>query len=168
VDKVRAGDFDAVILSRAGPERLGLVVDPLHAFELNPLRWPGAPGQAIIAVEARADDAEALHRASALRDAPTRERASAERSLLAVYGGGCHAPFGAYCEAGSGGGMMVVAAPVGDGFLIERFTGGDLEEARASAEAWIRSGRARRESAPSLRRGVAGEEWLCRPARPWR
>jgi len=168
VDKVRAGDCDAVVLSRAGLERLGLAVDPLHAFELNPLHWPGAPGQAIIAVEARADDAEALRRASALNDALTVECAAAERSLLAVYGGGCHAPFGAYCEMDAGGGMMVVAAPGGDGFLIERFMGGDLEEARAAAEAWIRSGRAQRESAPSSRLGNPSQVWLCRRARPWR
>ena len=159
VDKVRAGDFDAVILSRAGLERLGLAADPLHAYELNPMRWPGAPGQAIIAVEARANDADALRRASALNDPPTVERAAAERSLLAIYGGGCHAAFGAYCEIGPDSAMMVVAAPGGDGFLIERFMGGDLEEVRSAAETWIRSGRAQR--------GKSGGEWLCRPARPW-
>jgi hydroxymethylbilane synthase len=160
VDKVRSGDFDAVVLSRAGLERLGLAVEPLHAYELNPLRWPGAHGQAIIAVETRADDAEALRRAAALHHPPTAARAAAERSLLAIYGGGCHAPFGAYCEAGTGRGMMVVAAPGDDGFQIERFTGSDLEQARKDAEAWIRSGRSRR--------GTGDEGWLLRPARPWR
>jgi porphobilinogen deaminase len=123
VDKVRSGSYDAVVLSRAGLERLGLRADPLHAYELNPLRWPGAPGQAIIAVEARANDTEALRRASGLNDPSTAARAAAERSLLAIYGGGCHAPFGAYCKAGPASGMMVVAAPGSGGFEIERFTG---------------------------------------------
>jgi hydroxymethylbilane synthase len=159
VDKVRSGEFDAIVLSRAGLERLALSVDPLRAYELNPLRWPGAAGQAIIAVEARANDAEALVRVSALNDAPTAARAAAERTLLAIYGGGCHAPFGAYCEIVQGNGMMVVAAPGGDGFQIERFPGCDLEQARAAAEAWIRSGRSSR--------GKGGDEWLVRPARPW-
>jgi hydroxymethylbilane synthase len=160
VDRVRSGYFDAIILSRAGLERLGLMTDPLFAWELNPLRWPGAPGQAIIAVEVRANDTEALRRAAALNDPSTAARAAAERSLLAIYGGGCHSPFGAYCETGPRGGMMVAAAPGSDGFLIERFAGSDLEQATAAAEAWILSGRPRR--------GKGGDEWVCRPARPCR
>jgi hydroxymethylbilane synthase len=160
VDKVRQGDFDATLLSRAGLARLGLRVDPLLSFELNPRSWPGAPGQAIIAVEARADDAEALGRVSSLHDPATAVRANAERRLLAVFGGGCHSPFGAYSEVGPATALMVVAAPGREGgFQIERFEGADLESAGAEAEAWIRSG-----SAP---RKKGQEEWLCRAARSW-
>jgi len=160
VEKVRRGEFDATLLSRAGLERLGLRADPLRAFELNPRSWPGAPGQAVIAVETRKDDAEAIRRVAGLNDPSTEHRAGAERSLLAAFGGGCHAPFGAYCEVGPGAALIVVAAPGRDGgFLVERFDGADLESSRAEAEAWIRSGRMPRERST--------EEWLCRPARPW-
>ena len=39
--------------------RLGYSVAPLLAFDTNPARWPGAPGQRVIAVEAREDHATA-------------------------------------------------------------------------------------------------------------
>ncbi len=160
VDKVRRGELDAALLSRAGLERLGLRVGPLLSFELNPRSWPGAPGQAVIAVEARRDDAEALRRASRLHDPTTAMRADAERLLLAVFGGGCHAPFGAYSEVGPAGALIVVAAPGREGgFLIERFEAADLASVVAEAEAWVRSGPTPREK--------RWEEWLCRAARPW-
>ena len=160
VDKVRSGDFDAILLSRAGLERLRLVVDPLLACQLNPRAWPGAPGQGVIAVEVRQDDEEAIRRASGLNDPATVITVLAERSLLVAFGGGCHAPFGAYCEVGREASLAVVAAPgLGGGFIVERFSERDLENARTAAEAWVRSARA-----PL---GTREEEWLCRPARSW-
>jgi hydroxymethylbilane synthase len=53
IERCRQGEFGAVILARAGVERLGLKLDGLLAFELNPLFWPPAPGQGVVAVEAR-------------------------------------------------------------------------------------------------------------------
>ena len=160
VDKVRGGDFDAILLSRAGLERLTLEVYPLIAYQLNPRRWPGAPGQGVIAVEVREDDSEVTRQVSAMNDPATALGVHAERSLLAAFGGGCHSPFGAYSEVGREGNLVVVAAPgSGGGFLVEHFIGANLEDARGAAEAWVRSSRA-----PL---GTKEEEWLCRPAPPW-
>lgn len=161
IDKAIRGEHDAIILSRAGLERLALGVGPLVAFEFNPRRWPGAPGQAVIAVEIRVDDAEARARLVDLDDAGTRVRVEAERSLLVAFGGGCHAPFGAYCELGPQGCVLHVAAPgVDDQIRVARFEAIELESARREAEVWVRSGRPER---PLPEEG----EWLCRPARSW-
>ncbi|MDP2907698.1 MAG: hydroxymethylbilane synthase [Nanoarchaeota archaeon] len=161
VDKVRRGDFDAVIISRAGMERLAFDVKPLLPFDLNPCRWPGAPGQAIIAIEVRVDDGKAFGRAAVMDDKDTHTRAQAERSLLAAFGGGCHAPFGAYSKVEEGRTWMFVSAPTADdGFKVVRFQGPDLEGARSGAEQWVRSGR-------KYTGDIKEEEWLCRPARPW-
>jgi hydroxymethylbilane synthase len=161
VDKLRLGDHDAIVLARAGLSRLGLDTAPLAAFDLNPHRWICAPGQGAIAVEAREDDDEVLERLKVLDHALTRQCVQAERELLLVFGGGCHAPFGAYASLEDGVFCAFVAAPGRDGvFRMEGFQAGRLDDARALAERWIRAG------CPLAASGEE-EEWLVRPARPW-
>lgn len=160
IEKVIRGEFDAIILSRAGLERLGLDVAPLVAFELNPRVWTCAPGQATIAVEIRAQDRDVSDRLEELRDRVTWERVQAERSLLAAYGGGCHVPFGAFADQGDSGFELFVAAPAKDRFVVECFQADNLEEARRSAETWIRGDR-------SIISDSGVDEWLSRPARSW-
>jgi len=153
VEKCIRGDCDAVILARAGLARLSLEVDPLLAFDLNPRLWICAPGQGVIAVEAREDDREVQARLSGLEHASTRAIITAERRLHVVFGGGCHAPFGAYMEREDS--KIYVAAPSNAGHMgVKEFSKLD------AAEEWIRSGCP---SEPSRGR----EEWICRPARSW-
>jgi hydroxymethylbilane synthase len=161
VAKAIAGGYDGLILARAGLSRLELDAAPLVAFDLNPARWVGAPGQGVIVVETRADDEEAIARAGALDDPAARAAAQAEREQLALYGGGCHAPFGAFARSDAAGeGELFVAAPTAAGFAITRFAAASLDAARAEARRWQIDGRQPRE---------AGEEeaWLSRPAQPW-
>ena len=161
VDKLRNGDFDAIILSRAGLVRLGLEISPLLAFDLNPFRWICAPGQGVIAIEARSDDPEVLERLGDLNHAVTMTCTGAERSLLVTYGGGCHAPFGSYAVGDGDSYSLFVAAPGSDeAFRVECFPAPDLEQARTEAEKWIRAG------CPE-RRVKKTDQWLARPARPW-
>jgi hydroxymethylbilane synthase len=161
VDKARRGDYDAVILSRAGLARLKLDVAPLLAFDLNPEHWICAPGQGVIAVEARADDQHVLQSLTAADDQMTRDCTGAERSLLVTFGGGCHAPFGAWARPQSGGFQLRVAAPGKDGRCrLALFEAVDLKSARQQADEWILAGRPMRENKEECR-------WLCRPARPW-
>ena len=153
VEKCIRGECDAVVLARAGLARLGLEVEPLLAFDLNPRVWICAPGQGVIAVEAREDDQEAQERLSGLEHAPTRASVDAERRLHVVFGGGCHAPFGAFAEQENS--KIHVAAPSNAGRLgVKEFS--VLDE----AEEWIRSG------CPS-ESTMEREEWICRPARSW-
>ncbi len=161
VEKTRRGDYDAVILSRAGLARLQLDVAPLLAFDLNPERWICAPGQGVIAVETRVDDNLALISLAACDDRMTRDCTAAERSLLVTFGGGCHAPFGAWARSERGSFQLRVAAPGEDGRCrLAFFESGDLEAARIKADEWIRAGRPERACEEEGR-------WLCRPAQPW-
>ncbi len=161
VQKCRDGKFDAIVLSRAGLARLALDVSPLVAYDLNPGRWICAPGQGVIAVEARDDDQEVLDRLATIDHAPTRTSITAERSLLLAFGGGCHAPFGAWAHAHDQGHSIYVAAPGEDDVLrIERFESAELEWAQKVAEEWVRDGRPARSQAEE-------EEWICRPAHAW-
>jgi hydroxymethylbilane synthase len=160
VDKARRREVGALLLARAGLARLGLEVAPLVAFDLNPAGWVCAPGQGVIAVEVRADDLAARARLAALDHAETRACAEAERELLHAFGGGCHAPFGAWAHRSASGWEIWAAAPGADTYRVECFAGADLASVYGEAERWVTGPRAARAPLPA-------PEWVCRPARPW-
>ncbi len=94
--KLDAGDVDALVLAAAGLARLGIA--RADAVELPIDTHLPAPGQGIVAIEGRADDA-AVREACAVLDDPTaRACLAAERAFLARLGGGCTVPAGALCE----------------------------------------------------------------------
>jgi hydroxymethylbilane synthase len=96
LERLRAGDYDAIILAAAGLTRLGLARQ--ISQHLSPLEFPPAVSQGVIGVCARADDAATLTLLRALNDPAARLAVSAERSLLARLEGGCQVPLGALAE----------------------------------------------------------------------
>ncbi|MCL5275133.1 MAG: hydroxymethylbilane synthase [Chloroflexi bacterium] len=97
IRKSTAGDYDAVVLAAAGLARLGLLE---HVAEyLSPDVMLPAPGQAALAVQCRAEDAELRRMLSAIDDARARAAVTAERSFLNALGGGCSAPVAAYAQS---------------------------------------------------------------------
>ena len=174
IEKTLRGDCEAIVIARAGVTRLSLDVSPLLAYDLNPNLWICAPGQGAIAVESRADEREVLERLAPLDHTRTRACVQAERRLLLSYGGGCHAPFGAWTEAAGESWRIHIGAPDREGtFKIGRFQGADLGAAREEAEAWIKAGRPAHTGTEKGREGTPErisqeeQEWICRPARPW-
>ncbi len=129
--KLDRGEYDALVLARAGLQRLGL--DHRVAETLDPAIVAPAPGQGAIAVEGRAGD----HRVSTLLDAidhaPTRLATCAERALLSRLEGGCQAPVGALAtwEDGVLALAGVAAAPGGE----RAVRGSSRETVRTEAEA---------------------------------
>jgi hydroxymethylbilane synthase len=99
VGKVHAGEYDAVLLARAGLARIGRLEEVTEV--LDPLQMLPAPGQGALAVECRADDG-LLDALLTLDHAPTRAAVDAERAVLAALEGGCSAPIGALAEVVEG------------------------------------------------------------------
>ena len=96
IERLRRGEYDAIILAAAGLARLGLTQ---HVTEfLSPEDFPPAVSQGVIGVCARADDEATLSLLRALDDAAARLAVSAERALLARLEGGCQVPLGALAE----------------------------------------------------------------------
>jgi hydroxymethylbilane synthase len=89
------GPYDAIVLAKAGLERLGLLDVVTEELPLD-LMLP-APGQAALAVQCR-DEANSIARAAALDHLPTRLAVEAERAFLSGLGGGCSAPVAAFGE----------------------------------------------------------------------
>ncbi len=93
---VDEGALDAVVVARAGLDRLGLTDRATEV--LDPVQVLPAPGQGALAVECRADRADVRAALAPLDDADTRAAVTAERALLAALQGGCRAPVGALAE----------------------------------------------------------------------
>ncbi len=96
LDKLRRGDYDAIIIARAGIDRLGLSLDGLLAYELDPRVWLPAAGQAVLGLEIREGDSLMRERLQGFHDETSFRAVTLERGLLARFEGGCHTAFGAW------------------------------------------------------------------------
>jgi hydroxymethylbilane synthase len=94
--KVESGEYEAIMLSKAGLDRLGL--SQRISEVLSPEVCVPAVGQGAIAVECRLKDSEAGDILAHLDDAETRTAIIAERALLAALQGGCQVPLGAWAR----------------------------------------------------------------------
>jgi hydroxymethylbilane synthase len=95
--KVTSGELDAVVLARAGLERIGhlhLITEVFEPDEMVP-----APGQGTLAVECPDTDPGLVELLARVDDPDSRAAATAERAVLAELQAGCHAPVGAYAVA---------------------------------------------------------------------
>jgi len=118
IQKVKTGrdGLDAALLAQAGLERLDLAGD--IAVRLDPLEVMPAPGQGALGLEVREDDVRVRGALAPLEDPASARQVTAERSLLAVLGGGCQAPVAAYCgrrEAGDGRDVLYGRVTAQDG-----------------------------------------------------
>ena len=90
--KLDAGEYDALVLAVAGLTRLGYaprISEPISYDDCIP-----APGQGIIAIETRVDDArDDVWRA--INDPASAAAFVAERAVVEALGGGCELPLGA-------------------------------------------------------------------------
>lgn len=93
VRKLREGQYDAILVAAAGVARLELDLDGLAIRPLPPETMLPAPGQGALAIETRAGD-EATRVLRGLHDPVVARCVEAERTLLALLGGGCHLPLG--------------------------------------------------------------------------
>jgi hydroxymethylbilane synthase len=92
--KVRAGEFDAVVLAEAGVTRLGLANEITERLPIESLM--PAVGQGALAIETRQNDEAARNSISVLDHPPTHSAILAERAMLSALRGGCLAPVAAW------------------------------------------------------------------------
>jgi hydroxymethylbilane synthase len=134
--KLEEQNFDAILLARAGLNRLGLPT-PI-AFDLDEQQFVPAPGQGALAIEARSDDVRVLQILAAIEDAPTRLEIVAERYAMELLQAGCSTPLGARAVVDEGTLTLwgVLLSPDGRQRLTARVQstfGTDPEETAATA-----------------------------------
>jgi hydroxymethylbilane synthase len=105
--KMGRGEADAIILAAAGLNRLGL--SHLPRALLDPIEQPPAPAQGALAIQTRAEDADAPWLAP-LKDRATTLAITAERGALAFLEGSCRTAIGAYARIEGSRLIMVVEA----------------------------------------------------------
>jgi hydroxymethylbilane synthase len=95
LSKLDAGEYDAILLAKAGLERMG-IERPMHTLDKRV--FIPAPGQGTIAVECRSDDEETLRLLRPLDHERTRMAVTVEREIMRIMGAGCSAPVGINAE----------------------------------------------------------------------
>ncbi len=128
--KLESGAYDAVVLAKAGLDRLGL--SPPHASTLPAEEFLPAAGQGILGVEVREDDRQTRELVGRLDDRRTRMEAQAERAFLLRLGAGCHTAVAGHAQLDGDALSLtgLVASP--DGATVLRSSLGGLA---SSAEA---------------------------------
>ena len=118
------GGFDAVILARAGLDRLG--ADTGRMVELPRDTFIPSPGQGALALVCRGDDSDMLRMLQAVQDDYTRAQTDAERALSGVLESGCRFPVAA-CATHQGRTLHLRAAAymVGGGAVTAHCEGAD-------------------------------------------
>lgn len=127
LNKVRTGEYRAIVLAMAGLRRSGLFdeadMTPLEAETFLP-----AAGQGALAVQCRSTDRSTLGALSALNDPTTAACVSLERELVRRLNGDCYSPIAAWARLANG--QFTLRAAVGG-------RGGVAPVIRASAQASI-------------------------------
>jgi hydroxymethylbilane synthase len=94
--KLDAGEFDAIVLARAGLVRLG--VEGRATEVLPPEVSLPAVGQGALGIECREGDAATRALLAPLQDPATATCVAAERGVLAALAGDCKTPMAAHAE----------------------------------------------------------------------
>jgi hydroxymethylbilane synthase len=117
VTKVLAGQYDAVVLARAGLIRAGMsdpsglirVGEAQARYSILPVRHVlPAPGQASLAIQGRADDHWLRDTLIPVNDPVSAVCLHAERRMLQALHLDCHMPFAAFCQPKPDGFAMQV------------------------------------------------------------
>ena len=134
VRKMKAGQFEAIVLAHAGLNRLGLEAIGLVEEEVHPLSLEEclpAAGQGLLGLECREGDQETLRLLGALAHQESAWAASAERAFLEELQGGCQAPAAGHARLVEGRLEVeaLVADPEGTRILRARVEGSPEEAA---------------------------------------
>jgi len=103
LNKLRDQKYDAIILAKAGIQRLGIATDDLHIYQLAPHYFIPSPAQGVLAYQVREDDEPMKQLVQAINHQPTSELMEWERKVLRLFEAGCQMPLGVYCSQEEGG-----------------------------------------------------------------
>jgi len=130
INKLRDGQYDAIMLASAGVERLELDLSEFHTVKLDPKEFIPAPAQGVLGLQIRETDSDLSSVLQNLNDKDAADRIQVERRILNLFEGGCQMPLGAYCEKTENG--FKVWTSVADAWnaplKLKQNEGNDLEQ----------------------------------------
>ncbi|MEE1945198.1 hydroxymethylbilane synthase [Pedobacter sp. KR3-3] len=102
IQKLRDEDYDAILLAKAGVNRLNIDLSEFHVEVVDTTELVPAPAQGALAIQIRENDSELFSALQQINDQATAEEISVERKVLNLFEGGCHMPLGCYCKKENG------------------------------------------------------------------
>lgn len=99
INKLRQGEYDAIMLAKAGVDRLEIDLSDLHVEVMDPSEFVPAPAQGVLAFQIRASDKKLFDILQNLNNSSVARRITVERKVLNLLEGGCQLPLGVYCES---------------------------------------------------------------------
>lgn len=97
IQKLRDGNYDAIVLAKAGVDRLQLDLSEFFVEVLNPTEFVPAPAQGVLGLQIREDDTSMAEIMQHLNHTDVAKRIGIERKVLNLLDGGCQLPLGVYC-----------------------------------------------------------------------
>ena len=97
IQKLRDGNYDAIVLAKAGVDRLQLDLSEFFVEVLNPTEFVPAPAQGVLGLQIREDDTRMTEIMHHLNHTDVAKRIGVERKVLNLLEGGCQLPLGVYC-----------------------------------------------------------------------
>lgn len=146
LQRLRDGDYDAIVLAAAGLRRLELFDGDCHCLTVEEML--PAVGQGAIGIECRADDTRLRELLARLDHAETVARVTAERAMNHCLGGSCQVPIAGHARiAGDTLTLAGLVAGVDGVELVRQTASGRVGDAadvgREVGEAMLAAGAAR-------------------------
>ncbi len=98
IQKLRDGNYDAILLAKAGVDRLQIDLSEFEVVVLNPKAFVPAPAQGVLALQIREEDTDLFDVLQKMNHPDVQRRIAVERKVLNLMQGGCQLPLGVYCD----------------------------------------------------------------------
>jgi len=102
INKLRLGNYDAIVIAYAGVTRLALDTSDLYAYKIPAWQMVPAPAQGVLALQIREEDTFLKQALQQITDSDVQRKIAIERGVLNLFDGGCQLPLGVYCEEENG------------------------------------------------------------------
>jgi len=117
MDKLRDGQYDGIVLAKAGLDRIGAGISEFDVVAFAPHEMIPAVGQGLLAVQCREDDAEMRELLFRLSPAKAYLRFMLEREIFCRYRLNCRDAVGVYADIDTESlktDVMILAEPMGE------------------------------------------------------
>lgn len=98
IEKLQSGDYDAIMLAKAGIDRLEIDLHTFTVITLPPEEFIPAPAQGVLALQIRSNDTGLADILTKINNPEVQTNIALERRVLNLMQGGCQLPLGVYCN----------------------------------------------------------------------
>jgi hydroxymethylbilane synthase len=98
IDKLRQGNYDAIVLAKAGVDRLQIDLSEFIVTVFDPTEFIPAPAQGVLGLQIRENDDKLHEILQEINHPNVQQRIGLERKVLNLLDGGCQLPLGVYCS----------------------------------------------------------------------